>query len=107
MSQLAKADGTIVDHAALLLELIPPHKRHHFTTVEGRAALNGLASGLAAPAYDDTALRAHVQALEQTVQHLAAQLAQVIAHLKQHEADLLSVHHAVTHHTHETIRQVA
>jgi hypothetical protein len=27
--------------------------------------------------------------------------------VRQHEADLLSVHHAVTHHTHETIRQVA
>jgi septal ring factor EnvC (AmiA/AmiB activator) len=107
VSQIARADGTPVDHAALLLELIPPHKRHHFTTVAGQEALSGLARGLSAPRYDDSALQAEVARLEAANATLRAQLEQVVAHLRQHEADIHQLNDMLAHHTHETLREVA
>lgn len=38
---------------------------------------------------------------------LSDRLDQVVAHLKQHEADILQLQRFLEHHTHETIREVA
>ena len=60
-----------------------------------------------APRYDDTPLKAEVMRLEQSVADMRAQLAQVIAVLKQHEADMQQLLSMLSTHTHETIRSAA
>jgi len=84
---LARSDGSTVDVVDLLLDLVPAHKRHHFTRVIGEQGRPAVMVSAAAP-YDDTQLRADLVSIEARVSEAVGKLNQAITMVKQHEADI-------------------
>ena len=58
-------------------------------------------------AYDDSAMRSVLAIHEQRIAELRMVLDQLTAVAKQHKADMRQILEMLSHHTHETIKQVA